>query len=95
MDTPPFDDLLSLIEDRSAALRAAAAGPPAGARVCAHSRNICDVVGQRMPLRVFAWPRCEPLLSAGFRVGSDPPLLRRRFAWPRWEPLRFSAGRDF
>lgn len=33
MITPSFDDLLSLIEDRSAALRAAAAVTPAGTRV--------------------------------------------------------------
>jgi uncharacterized protein (TIGR03083 family) len=33
MTTPPFDDLLSLIDDRSAALRAAAAAVPADARV--------------------------------------------------------------
>jgi len=33
MITPPFDDLLSLIENRSAALRAAAATTPAGTRV--------------------------------------------------------------
>ncbi len=33
MTTPSFDDLLPLLEDRSAALRAAAAGPPVSARV--------------------------------------------------------------
>ena len=45
MDTPPFDDLLSLIADRSAALRAAAAGPPAGARVpCCPDWSLHDLV---------------------------------------------------
>jgi len=45
MSTLPFDNLLSLIEDRSAALRAAAAGTPAGARVpCCPDWTLHDLV---------------------------------------------------
>jgi len=43
--TPSFDDLLALIEDRSAALRAAAAGAPASARVpCCPDWSLHDLV---------------------------------------------------
>jgi uncharacterized protein (TIGR03083 family) len=45
MLTPPFDDLLSLIDDRSAVLRAAAAGAPAEVRVpCCPGWSLHDLV---------------------------------------------------